>query len=87
MKQKQLEQCPAKSKVDVLVDIVYGVRQETGYGFTVMEVFDILQHTIRKAELVGKGDEYLPILFQNELEDHVMRQRINKGDAVCAVCV
>lgn len=87
MKQKQPEQLPAKSKVDTLVDIVYGVRQRTGYPFDVMEVFDILRHSMRKAEQNGKDEEYLPILFQNELEDHVMRQRINKGDAVCAVCV
>ncbi len=83
MKQKQLTQPEARSKVDVLVDIVENVRRRTGYQFDVMEVFDILRYSMRKAELNDKGDDYLPILFQNELEDHVMRQRINKGEMVC----
>ena len=83
MKQKQLTQPEARSKVDVLVDIVENVRRRTGYPFDVMEVFDILRYSMRKAELNDKGDDYLPILFQNELEDHVMRQRINKGEMVC----
>ena len=84
MKQKQLAQPDSRTKLDVLTDIVFKVRQETGYRFDVMEVFDILKHSIRKAEMNGKGEDYLPILFQNELEDHVMRQRINKGEMVCA---
>lgn len=83
MKQKQLTQPEARSKVDVLVDIVENVRRRTGYPFDVMEVFDILRYSMRKAELNDKGDDYLPILFQNELEDHVMRQRINKGEMAC----
>lgn len=87
MKQKQLTQPEARSKVDVLVDIVENVRRRTGYPFDVMEVFDILRYSMRKAELNDKGDDYLPILFQNELEDHVMRQRINKGEMVCVASV
>ena len=43
MKQKQLTQPEARSKVDVLVDIVENVRRRTGYPFDVMEVFDILR--------------------------------------------
>ena len=84
MKQNQLGQDESHSKLDVLTDIVFTVRQETGYRFDVMEVFDILKHSIRKAEMNGKGEDYLPILFQNELEDHVMRQRINREGFVCA---
>lgn len=83
MKQKLPAQPEERSKLDVLTDIVFDVRRETGYRFDVMEVFDILQHSIRKAEMNGKEDDYLPILFRNELEDHVMRQRINKGEMVC----
>ena len=83
MKQKLPAQPEERSKLDVLTDIVFDVRRETGYRFDVMEVFDILKHSIRKAELNGKGEDYLPILFRNELEDHVMRQRINKGEMVC----
>ena len=83
MNEKRVERTEERSKLDVLTDIVFKVRQETGYRFDVMEVFDILRHSIRKAELNGKDEEYLPILFRNELEDHVMRQRINKGEFVC----
>ena len=87
MKQKQLAQPETRSKVDVLTDIVFNVCRETGPRFDVMEVFDILQHSIRKMELIGKEEDYLPILFRNELEDHVMRKRINKGEMVCVASV
>lgn len=87
MKQKQLAQPETRSKVDVLTDIVFNVCRETGHRFDVMEVFDILQHSIRKMELIGKEEDYLPILFRNELEDHVMRKRINKGEMVCVASV
>lgn len=65
-------------QVDKLVDTVYAVQNRTGYRFDVMDVFDILRYTIHKAEVNGKGEDYIPILFETELEDHIMRKRINK---------
>ena len=49
-------------------------------GNIIVDVDDmvaIMQHTVRKADLNGKDEEYVPLLFRNELEDYVMRERIN----------
>ena len=53
------------------------VQNETGFGFDVDDMVSIMQHTVRKADLNGKDEEYVPLLFRNELEDYVMRERIN----------
>lgn len=47
----------------------------------------VLDHTVRKCERIGKGPEYLPLLFENELSDFYMRQQINAmgGMNRCAV--
>ena len=37
----------------------------------------ILEHTIRKCKTYGKGPEYLPVLFENELSDFQMREAVN----------
>jgi hypothetical protein len=42
-----------------------------------MEVYEIAKSTIQKAELNGKDENYVPILLRNELEDFLMRKRIN----------
>lgn len=38
---------------------------------------EVLWNTMRKCKAVGKDDDYLPILFENELYDYFMRQEIN----------
>lgn len=40
--------------------------------------FDVLMHSMRKCMVAGKEEAYLPILFENELLDHYMRQEINE---------
>ena len=40
--------------------------------------FDVLLHSMRKCMVAGKDEAYLPILFENELLDHYMRQEINE---------
>lgn len=47
----------------------------------------VLDYTVRKCELIGKGPEYLPMLFENELRDYYMRKEINfmGGMKKCAV--
>lgn len=57
--------------------IVLGVEENLGWEFTEKEVEDVLKYTIRKAELNHKDDSYIPILFENELRDAVMREVIN----------
>lgn len=68
----------AKLNVEELGGIVVDVQNETGYWFDVYDVARIAQHTVRKAEMNGKDENYVLILFENELRDHVMRERINE---------
>lgn len=68
-------------QVDELVEIVERVEKKTGWTFCPKELHDILQFTIRKCELNGKGDDYIPILFENELTDYLMRLVINARGA------
>lgn len=57
--------------------IVSGVEKKLGWAFDPNEVDSILAYTKRKADLNGKGPDYVPILFENELRDFVMREVIN----------
>lgn len=57
--------------------IVSGVENKLGWEFDPNDVDSILSYTKRKAELNGKGPGYVPILFENELRDFVMRKVIN----------
>lgn len=61
----------------VLFKIVEDTQESIGYQFSMEEIIEILSHTIRKCELNGKGEEYIPILFENELRDYVMVNAIN----------
>ena len=62
---------------EVMVDVLYQVQREVGYTFSFDEVYAMAVQTRRKVDLNGKGDDYVPILFENELRDLVMRNRIN----------
>ena len=64
-------------KTEELVDILVDVQRRLRYTFDLVDVFDILRYTIRKCEVNGKGEDYVPILFENELRDFVMRKQIN----------
>lgn len=68
----------AKVNQEELVDILFDTQRRLHYTFDVMDVYDIMKHTIRKCELNGKDENYLPLLFENELRDHVMREQINE---------
>ncbi len=71
-----------------LADIVLKVQRRFRYQFDLMDVFNIIRYTIRKADLNGKDESYVPLLLKNELEDFVMRERINLLGRVneCAKC-
>lgn len=62
---------------EAMVGVLYQVQREVGYTFSFDEVYDTAVQTRRKVNLNGKGDDYVPILFENELRDLVMRNRIN----------
>ena len=74
----------ARMKVEVktmsfeqIMQIVKEVQQKVQYVFTADEVQEFLAYTRRKCEVNGKGEPYVPILFENELRDYVARKRIN----------
>lgn len=60
-----------------LAEIVAVVQIKTGYEFDSYEIADILAFTHRKCQINGKGEDYVPILFENELRDYLMREMIN----------
>lgn len=62
---------------EAMVDVLYQVQREVRYTFSFDEVYGTAVQTKRKVDLNGKGDDYVPILFENELRDLVMRNRIN----------
>ena len=62
---------------EAMVDVLYQVQREVGYTFSFDEVYATAVQTRRKVDLNGKDDDYVPILFENELRDLVMRSRIN----------
>lgn len=68
------------SKLDPekLADVVMKVQNRTGHIFDAWDIYDIAKHTVRKADLNGKDESYVPILFENELEDFLMRAEINR---------
>lgn len=68
--------------IEELTDILFDVQKRFRYTFDLMDVYDILKHTIRKCELNGKGEDYIPILFENELRDFLMRDAINLRGAM-----
>lgn len=57
--------------------IVVGVEAKTGWTFRYKDICEILQYTEQKAMNNGKGKDYVPILFENELRDFVTRSVIN----------
>lgn len=58
-------------------EIVFRVEEKFGWEFSPEEIDNVLKHTIRKAALNHKEESYIPILFENELQDSVMREVIN----------
>lgn len=58
-------------------EIVEKSEKELHYHFDDGEIADVLRYTLRKCEINGKGDDYVPILFETELHDYVMRSAIN----------
>ncbi len=62
---------------EAMVDILYQVQREVGHTFSFDEVYATVVQTRRKVDLNGKGDDYIPVLLENELRDFLMRKQIN----------
>ena len=64
-------------KVETIEEVVRSVENEKRFVFDVDDVLLAGMQAARKIELNGKGNDYFPPLFRNELEDIVMRYEIN----------
>lgn len=69
----------------LLAEAVMVAEIKTGTQFSERTVQDILQHSCRKLRIIKKDLDYLPILFENELTDHVMREQVTMKGAVVNV--
>lgn len=65
-----------------MVDVLFSVQRKTGYKFDPDEVYEIARYTLRKCQVNGMGDDYAPILFENELRDYLSRKAINMKGAL-----
>ena len=66
------------------------VAAEDTLGFAIDDEIadEVLAHSKRKCELNHKPDEYLPLLYENELTDYFMRLAINlRGEMNRVRCV
>ena len=73
-----------KKLQEELIDSVFIAERRTGRKLDVGTVYDVLRYSLRKLEAIGKGMDYLPLLFENELRDFVMREEINCIGALSA---
>ena len=45
-------------------------------------VAEVLGYTVQKCAAIHRDANYLPVLFENEINDHILRQQVNaKGGA------
>ena len=63
--------------ISLIDGIVEKTEKEIGYSFSPEQVYKILTYTIRKNSVAKNGDDYIPILFENELRDYVVRLQVN----------
>ena len=71
---------------DDLADVVYATELSTGMSVNPNVVFNTLVYSIRKLSVIGKDMDYLPLLFESELKDHVIRSDINIKGGTSYVC-
>ena len=77
-----------KLNPEELGDIIVDVQNETGFWFDVDDMVAIIRHTIRKADLNGKDEAYVPLLFRNRNPSR-KRTRTRKSRPLCwskAIC-
>lgn len=61
-----------------IIDQMVGIAERiVGLSFPPGDLYGLANHTFRKWENTGYGEDYLPILFENELHDFLMRREIN----------
>ena len=71
---------------DALADAVLAAELKTGRHFDFDTVFEVVKYSVHKLKVIGKGEDYLPLLLETELCDHVMREEINRRGELNRVC-
>lgn len=71
---------------EALADAVLAAEMKTGRHFDFDTVYEVMKYSVRKLEVIGKGEDYLPLLLETELCDHVMREEINRRGELNRVC-
>lgn len=51
------------------------------------EIVSVFQYSVRKCTVTGKDESYLPLLFENEIEDYLARREINRMGRKNNVCL
>ncbi len=63
--------------MDELDRIVDQAEDEYGVFFCEAEIRQLVADVVAKCERIGKGEDYLPILFRYELKNKLAADRIN----------
>ena len=71
---------------DALADAVLAAELKTGRHFDFDTVLEVVTCSVRKLKVIGKGEDYLPLLLETELCDYVMREEINWRGELNRVC-
>lgn len=61
----------------IIGQMVETAERMLGIRFPPGDLYGLANHTSRKWENMGYSEDYLPILFENELRDYFMRRHIN----------
>lgn len=71
---------------DALSDAVLAAELKTGRHFDFDTVYEVMKYSVRKLGVIGKGEDYLPLLLETELCDYAMREEINRRGEFNRVC-
>lgn len=66
-----------ENAVEAVVDAIRIAENRTYCHFDFDTIVDVLLYSVQKLKIIGKGTDYLPLLFENELRNHAMREEIN----------
>ncbi len=73
-----------EERANEMVDAIETAGICTGRKLDFDTIVDVLMYSVRKLEVIGRGVDYLPLLFENELRDYAMREEINMIGALVA---
>lgn len=73
-----------KGMENAMVDAIHTAELRARRKFDFDAIADVLIYSAHKLKAIGKGTDYLPPLFENELRDYAMREEINMIGALAA---